>query len=585
MKTNWTFRQESPKLRDKLVKSLKISPITARVLVNRGIRNEEEANLFLNSTLFDLPSPNLMEGMDKAINRVKEAIKKDEKVAIYGDYDVDGITSTTLLYKFLSDLGVDVIYYNPHRIKEGYGVNIAAVEGLASKGVKLIISGDCGITAVKEVERAKELGVDFIVTDHHKPPDDLPKGVSILNPQLSGCKYPGKEITGVGVVFNLTIGLRRALRDSGFFKNEEPNLADYLDLVALGTVADCAPLINVNRIFVKEGIKRMRDPKRKGVRALKELSAIKGEVSSFDLGFKLGPRVNASGRISSAEKAVKMLLSEDLEDARQLARTLNEDNVKRRSVETSILSEAVSQVESNPEYSNSASLVLASSDWHPGIIGIVASRIVERFDKPTVLVAIGADGVGKGSARSVSGINIYEVLSECSELLEQFGGHELAAGISIRMENIDKLRERINNVISGYKRDSEAGLAIDCHVDLNSMTAELVTELEMLAPFGIGNPEPVLMARSVEVVSQRFFKDKHLRFRVRQGDKLNEAIWFNAFVKSHEAAKEPAQWQPQGTIRLPDKIDLAFTPEFNEWNGNREIRFRVKDVNTEPSLE
>ena len=280
MKKNWKIQKENPKLRQKLAKSLEISEITAQILINRGIETEDEANQFLNGTLFDLPSPHLMNGMDEAVRRIKDALREAERIAIYGDYDVDGVTSTALLYAFLKDLGADVTYYNPDRITEGYGVNIEAIGKLADEGVKLVISGDCGITAVDEVEKAKEYGVDFIVTDHHKPPEVLPDAVSILNPQISDCKYPGKEITGVGVIFNLVIGLRRSLRDEGFFKNGEPNLADYLDLVALGTVADCAPLTNVNRIFVREGTKRMRDPKRPGVRALKEVSSVDGEVSA-----------------------------------------------------------------------------------------------------------------------------------------------------------------------------------------------------------------------------------------------------------------------------------------------------------------
>ena len=421
MKNNWIIEKENPKLRDKLAKSLQISPITAQILVNRGIENETEANLFLNCTLFDLPSPYLMKGMDRAIERIKKALKNNERIAIYGDYDVDGVTSTALLYSFLKVLKANVTYYNPDRLKEGYGINIDAVKKLAEQGVSLIISGDCGITAVKEVEQAKELGVEFIVTDHHQPPQELPQAVSILNPKLSECKYPGKEIVGVGVIFNLVIALRRALRDEGFFKNGEPNLGDYLDLVALGTVADCAPLLDVNRILVKEGIKRMQSPKRLGVQALKEASSIKGEVTSYDLGFKLGPRINASGRMSTADNAVALFISENLEEARELAKELNEKNSNRQSTEGEIIKEAISLLESNPALIGTNSIVLASRNWHPGIIGIVASRIVERYEKPTMLIAITEDGVGKGSGRSLEGINIYAALSECRELFLQFG--------------------------------------------------------------------------------------------------------------------------------------------------------------------
>lgn len=561
MKKSWTFKKENPKLRDKISKSLGVSPLTAQLLINRGIGNETEANLFLNSTLFDLPSPYLMKGMDRAVERIKRAIENREKIAIYGDYDVDGVTSTALFYTFLKGLGADVVFYNPDRIKEGYGVNIEAVRKLAGGGVKLFISGDCGITAVKEVEEARRLGADFIVTDHHKPPEDLPDAFAILNPQLSDCKYPGKTIAGVGVMFNLAVALRRALREDGFFRNGEPNLADYLDLVALGTVADCAPLTDVNRIFVREGMKRMENPKRTGLLALKEASSVSGAVNTFDLGFKLGPRINASGRLSTAGKAVELFISDDLAKAREIAKALGRENSNRQSIEGEIFLDAVSQIESVPGMLNPNSIVLASHDWHPGIIGIVASRIVERYERPAILIAIDGNGIGKGSGRSVEGVNIYSALSECRELFEQFGGHEQAAGLSIKAEKIEMFREMFEKSIAGSGHAYEPKLDIDCEVDLSQLTDALLTELGMLEPYGIGNPEPVFAARSVDVLSQRMFKDKHLGLRLRQGSVSFDGIWFNS-----------------GAVPdLPGKIDVAFTPEFNRWNGRKDIRLRILD--------
>lgn len=563
MKKHWTIKKENPKLRDKLSKNLNITPVTAQILINRGLENEAEANLFLNSTLFDLPSPYLMKGMEKAVSRIKSAIQNNEKIAIYGDYDVDGVTSTALLYTFLKNLGADVVYYNPDRLKEGYGVNLEAVKKLIGEGVTLIISGDCGITAVKEVEEARKLGADFIVTDHHKPPEELPQALSILNPQLPDCKYPGKSITGVGVIFNLVVALRRTLRESGFFKTKEPNLADYLDLVALGTVADCAPLLDVNRIFVKEGIKRMRSPKRTGVLALKESSSIEGEVSSYDLGFKLGPRVNASGRLSSAEKAVELFISDDIDHARDIAKKLSRENSNRQSIEGDILVDAITRIETDPWFKSSHSIVIASPEWHPGVIGIVASRIVERYGKPVILIAIDESGIGKGSGRSVPGINIYSALSECLELFEQFGGHEQAAGLSIKQENIKRFREMFDKAVSDSSASYEPELIIDCAVGVDKITAEFVEELGLLEPFGIGNPEPVLLSRGVRIISQRFYKDKHLGLKLSQGTKTLDGIWFNA-----NSASE-----------LPDTVDLVYTPEFNSWNGRRDIRLRILDAN------
>lgn len=563
MKKNWSIEKENPTKRDRLSQSLGITSVTAQVLLNRGITNEEEANVFLNSTLFDLPSPYLMAGMEKAVERIKKALGQGETIAIYGDYDVDGVTSTALFYSFLKSLGANVTYYNPDRLKEGYGVNIDAVRKLSEEGVTLIISGDCGITAVSEVEEAKSLGIDFIVTDHHQPPSELPDAISILNPQQPSCKYPAKEIAGVGVIFNLAIGLRRALRDEGFFKNGEPNLGDFLDLVALGTVADCAPLREVNRILVKEGIKRMESPKRIGLKALKEASSIKGEVSSFDLGFKLGPRVNASGRMSSASSAVELFISEDIEKARELAKKLSHENSSRQSVEADIIKEAIEQIESDPLHLSSNSIVIASRKWHPGIIGIVASRIVERYERPAILIAVDEDGTGKGSGRSVEGVNIYQALSECREILIQYGGHEQAAGISIKEQDIEKFRGMFQLAVDSGAGTTESVLNIDCRVELSDITEELLSEFETLEPFGIGNPEPVLYAEGVQIHSQRLLKEKHLSLKVKQGDRPLDAIWFNM--------KEPR-------ILKQDRIDIVFTPEFNKWNGKKEIQLRVRDI-------
>ena len=563
MKKNWTLHKENPAKRDKLAESLGVSSVTAQILLNRGVKNEEEANVYLNSTLFDLPSPYLMNGMDTAVERIKKALKQNEFIAIYGDYDVDGVTSTALFYTFLKNLGANVTYYNPDRMKEGYGVNIEAVRKLSDKGVTLIISGDCGITAVSEVEEAKNLGVDFIVTDHHQPPDELPDAVSILNPQQRNCKYPAKEIAGVGVIFNLAIALRRSLRDDGFFKNGEPNLGDFLDLVALGTVADCAPLKDVNRILVREGIKRMKSPKRIGLKALKEASSIKSEVSSFDLGFKLGPRVNASGRMSSASNAVELFISESMEEARELASKLSRENSNRQSVEATIFQEAQEMVESDPDFQDRSSIVVSSRTWHQGIIGIVASRIVERYEKPAILIALDEEGVGKGSGRSVEGVNIYNALSECRDVLIQYGGHEQAAGLSVREEDLDKFRIMFDLAVEKAGERTESFINIDCKVELSDISDELLTEFESLEPFGIGNSEPLLVAESVTVQSQRLLKEKHLSLRLIKDGKTLDAIWFNM--------KDPG-------LLKQEKIDIVFTPEFNVWNGRKELRLRLKDI-------
>lgn len=563
MKDNWFLAEQSPKIRDNLSKKLNISPITAQILINRGIKNEIEAESFLSPTLFDLPSPFLMKDMEKAVDGILGAILNNEKIAIYGDYDVDGVTATSLFHSFFKLIDVEVYYYNPDRLIEGYGINFNAVKKLKEKGVSLIVSGDCGITAWKEVEQAKQIGIDFIITDHHKPPEKLPDSVAVLNPHQPECKYPADEITGVGVIFNLLIALRRALRDKNFFKNGEPNLGDFLDLVALGTVADCAPIINVNRLMVKEGIKRISRTKRKGLIALKEVSSIEGEVSTFDLGFKLGPRINAVGRLGSADAAVELLITDDLNKARHIAKAINQENANRQNVEAVILEEALKMVEDNKEFLDSNSLVLASKDWHPGLIGIVASRICEKYQKPAFLISIDENGVGKGSGRGIEGINLYTILSSVGDIFEQFGGHELAAGIVISEDKINLFRKKLSECIKKLGNKAKKELKIDCKIDLSDVDNDLVNELNILAPFGIGNPEPVFLAESVEVISKRVFKNKHMGLKIRKGKVQFDAIWFNL--------KE--------MISITDVIDIVFTPEFNNWNGKKSIRFNVKDIN------
>ncbi|MGQ0793873.1 MAG: single-stranded-DNA-specific exonuclease RecJ [Deltaproteobacteria bacterium] len=563
MKNRWVIEKENPKLRDRMAKSLGLCPITAQILINRGIKTEAEAESFLNAGLFDIPSPNLIKGMDAAVGRIRQALERAEKVAIYGDYDVDGVTATALFYIFLKNLGADISYYNPDRLKEGYGINSDAISKLKEAGVSLVVSGDCGITAAAEVEEAKRIGVDFIITDHHETPPTIPAAVSVLNPHQPGCPYPGKEITGVGVIFNLVIALRRSLRESGFFKSRpEPNLGDYLDLVALGTVSDCASLTNVNRIFVKEGIKRMQSPKRPGTAALKEASGIRGVVGSFDIGFKLGPRINASGRLMSADVAVRLLISDDIAMAREYASALSRENSKRQAMEREILADAIAQIESNPNFLASSSLALASDSWHAGVIGIVASRLVERYEKPVVLIAVGEDGAGKGSGRSVPGVNIYEALRACEDLFDRFGGHELAAGMSIQKGKIDEMRARFERAVSLAAGRYVSTLRIDALCDMEHIDEALVSDLDRLAPFGIGNPEPTLLAKFAEVISCRTLKGGHLKIKFRRGDGELEGVWFNAAEN----------------LTLPSRMDVVFTPEFNSWNGNREVRVRIRDA-------
>lgn len=561
-KRKWVVAKPARGPVEKISAKLGILPVTAGLLVNRGINSAEDAEAFLSASLSDLPSPFLMKGMEEAVKRLCRCVYEKEKVAVYGDYDVDGVTATSLLTGFLRSLGCEVIYYIPDRFKEGYGVNSQALRSLKQKQVTLVISVDCGITATKEVAEARTLEMDFIVTDHHSFCGQLPEAVAVLNPRQTDCRYPGKEVSGVGVAFNLALALRRTLREEGFFETTtEPNMGDFLDLVSLGTVSDRVPVENVNRIMLKEGLKRMRNPKRQGLRALKEVSGIGEGIEMFDLGFRLGPRINAAGRLDSADKAVELLLTDSREDAFSLAKLLDERNSERRRIEEGILQDATRMVESVSGHGKSNSLVLSSREWHRGVVGIVASSLAGSYGKPAFLISVDENGVGRGSGRSFGGINIFSVLSKCQDLLVEFGGHAYAAGVTILEEKIDLFREKFSEELRKSGQKPESRLDIDSEIEPASISDTLVSEIESLSPFGEGNPEPLFLSKAVSVVDQNLLKNQHILFRVRKNGSVLSCIWFYASQK-----------------RLPEKMDLVFALRFNVRNGRREPRLFIKDA-------
>ncbi len=563
MKPNWVLASPNNKLSNKISGNLNINPITAQVLINRGIKTEIEAEAFLSPKLFDLPSPNLMKDMDKAVTRLDKALNSNQRVAIYGDYDVDGVTSTSLFYKFLKGLGMEVITYNPDRIKEGYGINISALDKLHKSKTDLVISCDCGITAYEEVEYAKGLGMDFIITDHHLPPGKIPDAVAVLNPNQKDCPYPDKDIAGVGVIFNFAIAFRRHLRDKGHFKDNEPNLGDFLDLVALGTVADCASVTNTNRIFIREGLKRMQQPKRAGIKALMEVSKINSPLNSFDIGFKLGPRINAAGRLDDPGVAVELLTAEDFEKAKLIAINLNSENTKRQNIEKGILTEAISMLEAEHNYEDMSAIILGSRSWHQGVIGIVASRLCERYGKPAFLIAIDEQGTGKGSGRSVDGVDLHKILTGLEDLLEAYGGHKMAAGITIKEDNIDLFRSSFSDKVKKLKiNNAGKKIDIDMKVEFDDINIDLVGEIEQLSPYGIGNNEPFFLIESANIKSQKVFKNKHLGITFSKDGKSYSGIWFNL--------KE--------VVTLPESVDIVFCPQLNEWQGKKEVSFNIKDI-------
>jgi len=547
------------------LKELGISPLTAQVLLNRGISNPDEARRFLSPTLSDLPDPLTMKDMDKAVNRIVQALRKGEKITLFGDYDVDGTTATALLYLFLKNAGGRVDFFLPHRVKEGYGLNLEALKNTRSSGTQLLISVDCGISNREEIHWAKENGLEVIVTDHHEVPEKLPPALAVLNPKQKDCPYPFKGLAGVGVAFNLIIALRSLLRREGFFKDGNgPNLKEYLDLVALGTVSDVVPLTGVNRILVKYGLGELSQSNRPGILALKEVSGMEaGPVDTIGINFRLAPRINAAGRLEDAREVVHLLTTKDPAQARRIAAHLNELNSLRQRIEEKILMEAKEMLDSRSA-EKMKSIVLSSLGWHPGVIGIVASRLTEAYHCPAILIAL-HENLGKGSGRSIEPFSLYEGLKACQTWMEGFGGHEQAAGLVIRAECIPGFSRAFEEIVAERltAEDFIPRLTLDALISLEQMNESFISELEGLAPFGTGNPEPVLGLEKLTILGSRLVGKNHLRLRIQEGRVIREAIGFGM-----------GSWHP-----LSGKgVKMAFVPQVNIFQGKRNLQMKIVDL-------
>ena len=568
MNVRWLMPQNHAQQAASLAAALHLHPLAARVLVGRGLDTPERASTFLANRLADLPDPLTMKGVSGAVERLGEALRAGHKVTLYGDYDVDGVCSTALLSLFLEELGGRVATYIPHRIEEGYGLNAAAIERIAADGTRVLVTLDCGITSVTEVARAVELGLDVIVVDHHTVPDVLPPAVAILNPHQPGCDYPTRHLCAAGVAFNLCMALRRKLREEGAFaQRPEPNLKALLDLVALATVADVVPLTGVNRILVKHGLAELSAARRPGVGALKEAAGMdKGAVvNAGQVGFRLGPRINAAGRLADASVGLSLLRAATDGAARPLAAALDAANRERQGIEREILASALAQA--RPRLT-ARGLVLYSEAWHPGVIGIVASRVVERFHRPAVLVAV-KDGVGRGSARSVEGFHLFEALSACAAHLSRFGGHKYAAGLSVEASRLPAFCEAFERVAAAHL--SEEDLLPRCRVDAVASLSELdekgVEAVQALGPFGQGNPEPVFAtcrvgARTRLLPNKREGEPAHLKLAL-EGSPHLDAIGFGM-----------GDWLPAAG----GSMDLAYQVGLDEWRGTRRVSLKLKAV-------
>jgi len=532
-----------------------LHPLTAAVLSARGLASVEQAKQYLAMADAPLVDSLLMRDMDRAVARVRRALNRGEKIAVYGDYDVDGITATCLLTRFLTEQGGDVTAYIPDRLEEGYGLNRGAVSTLAEQGVKLIITVDCGITAVDEVLWAAGLGVDVVITDHHECKNILPAACAVVDPHRPDCDYPFKALAGVGVALKLAMAL-----------SDEPGrvLDTCADLAAIGTVADVMPVTGENRTIIQRGLRILERNPRPGIAALAAQAGLEGRgVNSVTIGYTLAPRINAAGRMGCAGVAVELLLTDDVVRAEELAVELCRLNKERQSVELGIFEQCVRRLEREPQPD---AIVLADESWHQGVVGIVASRLTEQYNCPAMMICL-SDGMGKGSCRSYGGINLFAVLEGCQDLLEAFGGHELAAGFTVRQENIPALRRRVAQLVRQQRPEDGADSVLDVDVqvdDLRMLDLAGVEQLEKLEPYGAGNPRPVLSVMGVRVASRSIVGGgRHLKLKLnRQGVNL-DAIFFSA-----------SDWLPE----QDSLVDAAFCPQINEYRGQRSVQLQLVDL-------
>jgi len=542
-----------------LAQALSAPLALGHALVNRGFRREDQARRFLDPVLEDLHEPGEMLDLEPAALRILAAVSRGETIFVHGDYDVDGITSTFLLYSALEELGARVEYRIPHRIRDGYGLTTEAIDEALRRHCALVVTVDCGITAFAAVEHARSLGIDTVITDHHEPQATLPAAVAIVNPLRPGCRYPFKALAGVGVTFKL---VERLLRGRGGLERARR----YLDAVALGTIADVVPLVGENRVLARLGLDRLNHEPRLGLRALIGVSSLQGKrITSGHVAFVLAPRINAAGRMGNAEQGLRLLLARDQDEAETIARSLEEDNLQRRKYDEKVLEEAVRQVEEEVGYPDCSSILLWSDRWHPGVIGIVASRLVERFQRPTILVAIDGDK-GRGSGRSLPGLDLTRLLDGCGDLLIAHGGHAFAAGLTVQRGRLPELRERLESLVREQYRPDQFVQRLELDGDLRAgeCDMELVEWLERMAPHGLDNPEPVYRMSDARLEQvQEVGAGKHLRLRARDDSGEVEAIGFGMGERARELARA-------------GRADLAFVPTRNEWSGESRVQLKLK---------
>jgi single-stranded-DNA-specific exonuclease len=565
----WMFANAEDAAVDQLKEDQGLTSLLAQLLVNRGLNEPDAARFFLDARLDTVHDPFLMRGMDVAVRRLVQAIENGEKATIYGDYDVDGVTSAALMVHFFRELGVPFDYYLPNRMEEGYGLNDQALETIKARGSKLVITADTGITALSQVAHANKIGMEVIVTDHHQiAVEGLPDALAVLNPHQPECNYPFKFLSGVGIVFKLAAGIRRGLLEAGWDAERLPNLKNHLDLFTLGTIADMAPLVDENHVLTAHGLEALRTSVKPGVIALKSVVGIEGKVDSSSVGFGMGPRLNAAGRLGQPDRGLHLLVSSDLNEAMEMAKSLNELNEERKETQKWCFEEAEYLLDRQVDLENENVIVLASENFHQGVIGIVASKLAEKFYRPAVLIAL-EEGKGKGSARSIPSFNLVKALTQCSEYLIQYGGHAYAAGLNIEEGRVNEFRKAINRVGDEYLTEDclVAELKVDATLTMEDITQATFKEIESLEPFGQMNKVPIFISRDVRARDVKFVgrEDNHVRFRAFQGKHFRNVIGFNlAHAFQSVDASEP--------------VDIVYELRRNTWNGRDSIEMKLLDL-------
>lgn len=562
-KSKWVLQQSNPEMSNKLAKELNLDPLCGAVLCNRGINTVEEGRKFLHPQVSELHDPFKLKDMEKGVEKINEVLKNNGKIVVYGDYDVDGITAVAAIYIYLKEKGAQVTYYIPSRSDEGYGLNKEAMNSFKSMGTELIITADCGITADEDIAYATSLGIDVVITDHHKCKEVIPEAYAVINPKREDCKYPFKELSGVGVAFKLIDALE------GGGKTQEL-LEKYGDLVCLGTIADIVTLTDENRIFVSYGLELLKEPRNIGLKALiKEAGLYDKKISSSHVGFILAPRVNAVGRLGNAVDAVKLFTTSDEKEAEQLAKLLCEENTRRQEIEKDILIEACKIIEKDKLYEKDRVIVLSSDKWHHGVIGIVASRISEKYNKPCILISV-SENEAKGSCRGVGGFNMFEALSYCYDTLTKYGGHELAAGLTLKKENIDLLREQMNKYAKEKynTRFFVEEIFYDGKITEKNINLEFTDCLELIQPCGMGNTVPLFMIEKVRIEDITYFgENKHVRMKfVKKG--------FSTYVIGFGIGNSSSVKMLQNG----DIVNALVTPYTNEYRGKRTPALKLKDI-------